>query len=363
MRTVYISREKLEEMIQEAYLGVVEKQIREGLLRGAEEGRMNALSEVRYINPGRSESYHGKVRKGYDYYKTRKEDPIKNGDKIRVFHGCQLKTALDWCINGTSGRDWHPRTYSYEAGMNPLGIFVTIDFETAKNFGYDHECKCVIEFTVDASDLETPVWNDSNSYFVQGSNPLPFSSKEDRDLQKQKYRDDAINEPDIYYDRNTTISRDYIRNSDKPEMADRLMNMGEYQALFMGNLDPNQIKRIWINPRDEETGHINTTKSYIPLTRAEFLKRYRNTEFADNYGRNPAPLGKTKVYRPNEDFAGWDDFFDRIDVRQEDRDELMNDIMRLDNYKEFVSHEMYPKQIVQAFGKEYFDKNYNRFGQ
>jgi hypothetical protein len=247
--------------------------------------------------------------------------------------------------------------------MNPLGIFVTIDFETAKNFGHDNECMCIIEFTVDASDLETPVWNNSNSYFGQGTNPMPFRSKEERDLQKQKYRDDAINEPDIYYNRNTTVSRDYIRNSDKPEMADRLMNMGEYQALFMGNLDPNQIKRIWINPRDEESGYVLTTNSYIPLTRAEFLKRYRNTEFADNYGRNPRPLKKNKLYRPNEEFAGWDDFFDRLDVGQERRDELMNDIMRLDNYKEYVSSEMFPKQIVQAFGKEYFDKNYNRFGQ
>lgn len=338
--------------------------ITESDIRRAVRECLDSLNEVRYINPGRSESYNGKVRKGYDYYKTRKEDPIKNGDKIRVFHGCELKTALDWCINGTSGRDWHPRTYSYEAGMNPLGIFVTIDFETAKNFGYDTECTCVIEFTVDASDLETPVWNNSDSYFGQGSNPMPFRSKEDRDKQKLKYREDAINAPDVYYDRNTTLSRDYIRQSDKPEMADRLMNMSENQALFMGNLDPNQIKRIWINPKDEESGYILTTNSYIPLTRGEFLKRYRQTPFyKDQYAKTPKPLKKNRLYRPNEDFIGWDDFFNRLDVRQEDRDELLNDIMRLDNYKEFVSREMFPKQIAQAFGQEYFDKNFNRFGQ
>lgn len=336
----------------------LDKIIRETIHRG-----LNNLYEVRYIDT-KAERYGGKVKKDNYYYKNYHQDPIKNSDKIRVYHGCNLKTAVDWCINGTSGRLWHPRTYSYEAGMNPLGIFVTIDFETAKKFGYDNECMCVIEFTASAEDLETPVWNDSDSYFGQGSNPMPFRSKEDRDKQKQHYRQQALDIKDIYYDRNTTVSYDHIRQSDKPEMANRLMHQSENQALFMGNLDPNQIKRVWINAREEGKNYVNSTKAYVPLTRQEFLKRYRQTPFyEDQYAKEPKPLGKTKLYRPNEEFQGWDDFFDRLDVRQERREELMNDIMRLDNYKEYVSSEMYPKQIMQAFGQDFFNKNFNRFGQ
>ena len=43
---------------------------------------------------------------------------------------------------------------------------------------------CILEFTVKASDLETPVWNNSDSYFGQGSNPQPFR---DADEQKNTY--------------------------------------------------------------------------------------------------------------------------------------------------------------------------------
>jgi len=331
------------------------------------------LCEVRYIDT-KSEKYRGRVYKKnpFDVYN---QEPIKNNEKIRVYHGCSLKTAVDWAINGTSGRVYHPRKYSYESGMNPLGVFVTVDFEKAKGFGDDYECPCVVEFTASASDLESPVWNGSDSYFVQGSNPQPFKDKQERDAQKQKYDADARSiKDDTYWDyrknKEVKISYDHIRNSDKPAMAMNIFNNYEHQALFMGNLNPNQIKRIWINPKDEKTGYVSTEKSYIPLTVREFLKRYRDKEFSveGSYGKKQR-IQRNKYYLPNEDFKGFDDFFDRLgkehgwEFTKKEREDNLRNIMQYDHYKETVTNHMWPRQIIQAFGQDFFDEYFNRFGQ
>lgn len=333
-----------------------------------------SLCEVRYIDT-RSTKFGGNVYKNnpYDIYK---QDAIKNDDKIRVFHGCSLETAVDWAINGTSGRERHPRTYSYESGMNPLGIFVTVDFETAKKFGDGHECLCIVEFTASANDLESPIWNGSNSYFGQGSNPQPFRNKEERDLQKQRYNNDAMNIKDDTYwnykkNRLETTSFDYIRKSDKPALAMSIFDNPERQALFMGNLAPNQIKRIWINQKDEETGYISQNKSYKPLTVKQFLKKFRNYEFdvSGSYGQKKQKITRNKYYYPNEDFKGFDDFFDRMEkedgwkISDEQRKENIEYIKQYDHYKETVCRHMFPRQIAQAFGEKFFNDNFNYFGQ
>ncbi len=332
----------------------------------------NLLNEVRYIDT-KTNKYNGRVTKT-DWKEIYNQEPIKNNDRIRVYHGCTLKTALDWALHGTSGREWHPRTYSYENGMNPLGIFVTVDFEKAKDFGYDNECTCIVEFTANASDLESPVWNGSDSYFGQGTNPQPFKNKEERNTQKAKYDADARNiKDDFYWDpqdkKQKTISYDYIRQSDKPSMARNIFDNPEHQALFMGNLNPNMIKRIWINQREEGKNYVSTDKAYIPLTVKEFVKKYKDHEFYvdGSYGDEKRKLTTNKVYKPNEDFKGWQDFIKRdkwLSRNEKYAQKFLNDIESGNNYfKQRVSHMMFPKQIIQAFGQDFFDLNYNRLGQ
>lgn len=80
--------------------------------------------------------------------------------------------------------------------MNPKGLFVSTDFKKAMYFAYDTDTMVVMEFTVKSDDLDTPVWNDSFGYFGQGSNPQPFSSREEREKQKQAYQDSAKNSND-----------------------------------------------------------------------------------------------------------------------------------------------------------------------
>lgn len=77
MRTVYISREKLEEMIQEAYLGVIENQIREGLLRDTEEAR-NIDAYLVTVWNGRPEGYYGRHAHTFRVWGFDKENALKN---------------------------------------------------------------------------------------------------------------------------------------------------------------------------------------------------------------------------------------------------------------------------------------------
>ena len=346
------------------------------------ENQYNKLFEVRYLQPNYSR-YGGKVQSD-NWFSVYNENPIKNSDKIRVFHGCSLETALDICLHGTSGYEWHPRTYSYESGMNPLGIFVTTNFYKATDFGNTYGTRCVIEFTASANDLETPVWNNSDSYFGQGSNPMPFHDKEERNAQKLKYHNDALNmKDDDYYDVNSKqfkpLSSDFIRKSDKPAMAKNIFMNNENQALFMGNLNANQIKRVWV----EEKGK---GPNYIPMKPNVFVKKFyykKEKEYQDKLMMKWGDNGfgyEHKLYQPNENFQGWDDLYDRYAKLQvknygydyESSYKLIKEIFEKnlidkDNINRTFINEikifMWPKQIIQAYGKDFFDDNYNFLGQ
>ena len=337
------------------------------------------INEVRYIDT-RSEKYNGKINKKHwtDIYN---QEPITDDSRIRVFHGCELKTACDIAINGTSGKEYHGRQYSYEAGMNPLGIFVTTDFETAKKFGVSNRGMAIIEFTAKGSDLESPVWNGQGSYFGQGSNPMPFDNAEQRNAQKMQYRQDALNtKDDYYYDGNKRrdISMSHVRNSDKPEMADRIFNNSEHQALFMGDLNPNMIKRIWVNlPRED--GYVHTTDSYQPMSVRQFLKQFKDKEWQDGYDYKGQPIYtkiiKQKLFNPNDDVKSFDDLVDAV-MNQDrkffkSREQViknLNDMGLTDKEPskwaiDSISHMLWPKQIIQLYGQDFFNKYFNRLGQ
>lgn len=388
----------IDDMTENKLRNYIKESIREVLLEGVETRNMNPMSnntnesvlrgfingiikeiidEVRYIDT-KYEKYNGKVQKNHwsDEYN---QEPIKNGEKIRVFHGCELQTACQIAIEGTSGKTYHPRQYSYESGMNPLGIFVTTDFEVAKRFGVSNTGMCIIEFTADTNDLESPVWNGQGTYFGQGTNPMPFKNADERNAQKMQYRKDAQNLEDDYYyvdGKKHNLSMSHVRNSDKPELANSIFMNNEHQALFMGDLNPNMIKRIWVNlPGDN--GYVHTSNAYRPMSVREFLKTFGNKEWIDyDYGRNRKyKIKKTRLFDPAENVNSFDDLIDRLYSKENNyfktreeaaqclKDQGMLQSPPSDYAYDTIKYELWPRQIIQLYGKDYFDKNFNKLKQ
>ena len=328
----------------------------------SEEQLFNLLNEVRYIDT--SNRYKKDTRQVLN------QEPIKNGESIRVFHGCSLETALNAAINGLSGQVRVSRTYSYENGMNPKGLFVSTDFKKAMYFAYDTDTMVIMEFTVKSDDLDTPVWNNSFGFFGQGSNPQPFSSRSEREQQKQAYQDDAKKSDD-----------EYVRNSDNPAMAERIFNNVEHQALFVGNLNPNMIKRFWVKKN-------GGTESYVPLSRKEFLRKFGNKEFQEstyNGYKNYKVKRNIMPYLPNEDFVSIEDmirkrlilfFKDKPRMRARYSDEEFENKIKeetemyetffvnavqnkdYDELRHYFEKMLYPKQLRQLFGNELYNEIY-----
>ncbi len=295
-------------------------------------------------------------------------NPIGKNEKIRVFHGTDIKTAIKIAKNGLSGKERASRTYSYEYGMNPNGLFVTTDFYTAKEFGYHYDDQVILEFTVNSNDLDTPVWNGQGTYFGQFSNPQPFSSRNDRVVQKMDYQ------------RNAEMSEfPFISQSDNPAMAERIYNNNEHQALFYGDLNPNQVKRFWYKKKG--------TNEYVPLSFRQFMKMFSDYSYTSvEYGnKSTRTINREKVFMPNEDWMGPEDF-----VRHCKKLELALGRTWDENYTQYMfelakkwedvgfgdgeldlwsqqqmSQLLYPKQIIGILGidkyREYFDRYYPEF--
>ena len=338
-----------------------------------------AINEVRYIDT-KTDKYSGKIYKN-NWRDEYNQQSIKNNEKIRVFHGCSLETACKIAIQGTSGKEPHPRKYSFENGMNPLGIFVTTDFEVAKDFGNSNQGDAVIEFTASVSDLESPIWNGQDSYFTQGSNPISFKNSDERNAQKMKYRQDSksikdIDDYDFKNNKDRTISMSHVRDSDKPELARSIFMNREHQALFMGDLNPNMIKRIWVNQQQED-GYVHSNQSYQPMTVKEFIKKYGNKEWwvgnDNNYQPRYSKFRKEKLFNPNDDVNSFDDLIKASANERKDKS-IENAKKNLDFMGFFenppsqyaidcMKRLLYPKQIIQLYGKEFFDSHFNRLGQ
>jgi hypothetical protein len=185
-------------------------------------------------------------------------EPIKDSDTIRVYHGFnRFNDAYEVCKHGMSGSDRASRLYSYEYVNNPQGLFVTIDFKTAKKFVGAYPPSVIIEFSSKASDLEAPSWK-SGGYTVQGGYSQQFENNEDRENEKMRRKSLVL-----------AISKhSYIKDSDDPLMADYLLNSAEYQALFRGDLNPNMIKYVWVTMGD------TINRKFERITVKEFLKNF-----------------------------------------------------------------------------------------
>lgn len=235
------------------------------------------INEVRYIDASsRYEDSYNKSKPYRDnYMDVYNQKPIRRNDTIRVYHGCTLKTALKAAIQGISGKEWVARTYSYESGMNPIGLFVTTDFNKAKDFSTDNNTQVIMEFSVKGYQLDTPVWNGQGTYFGQGSNPQPFKNAKERTIQKREYNNE------IEFD-NSDNYPEYVKKSWNPAMAARIFMNNEHQALFYGDLNPNMIKRFWVRERKPNSKYISTNDSFVPYTVKCTINKLYFTYFCTN---------------------------------------------------------------------------------
>jgi hypothetical protein len=219
------------------------------------------------------------------------EEPLKDSDTIRVYHGFNNNIhALQAIQYGLTGKDRAKRIYGYESGNNPYGLFVSVDFDTAKKFG-----SIIIEFQCKVSDLEAPVWK-GGSYFVQGQKTQSFAEGE-REEERMRKRD-------IH----SKSKRDVISKSDRPELAETIFDNPERQALYIGDLNPNMIRAIWTHENKLLNRRING--DYERMNKREFMEKYGNDILNgidnDDYGKSiyvdDFMRTKSKLFKPNDDF-------------------------------------------------------------
>lgn len=281
------------------------------------------LNEVRYLD--------------IKAYNIPKEKPIKDSETIRVFHGFYSeKDAFDVVIKGLSGKEKAKRVYSYESGNNPYGLFVTTDFNVASKFA---SSGIIIEFTTKVSDLEAPVWSGGGGYFVQGQKTTSFNPETD-EREQQRLINRNIASKSKY---------DSISKSDRPELADTLFDNPERQALYVGDLNPNMIKRVWYN--ELRNKRKRTDGPWEKYSVKDFVNKFKLLNKESKY----------KVFKPNDDFS-LKKYYNVLDIDNDDDlkfiiKHLIKDIDS--DYYLKQSFGLWPKQIKQIrdlHNKGYFDK-------
>jgi hypothetical protein len=249
------------------------------------------INEVRVINT--------------DVLTISKDKPLKDSDTIRVYHGFNdYQDAIMSIKFGFSGKEKAKRIYSYESNNNPYGLFVTLDFETAKKFTYPKSKRgitVIMELSVKVSDLEAPVWP-GGSYTVQGQMSEYWKDGKDRYVNgtlKARKRASESKYP-------------FISDSDRPELAETLMG-SENQALYMGDINPNMIKNVFFG---ESGKHGHTPKNLDRISTKEFLNKFETHEpekvTHSRAGKEIQTLStkgneyhrkKQKFFKPNDDFS------------------------------------------------------------
>jgi hypothetical protein len=173
-----------------------------------------------------------------------------------------------------------------------MGLFITTNFNTAKDFT---TYGAIMEFTCKFSELEIPVWP-GGGYTVQGE----MSQYWDNDKIKEQ-REEAI-----LKQREQAKQSEYpaIANSSRPELAEMLMSPSEYQALFIGDLNPNRIDSFWV--RDSQQDYARIDDPWKELSRNTFIETYAYQNQRDMSGRERMSDRhmdiERKVFMPEKDF-------------------------------------------------------------
>lgn len=185
-------------------------------------------------------------------------EPLRDSDTVLLYHGANsAELVYNWISNGFTGDIKANRTYSYEFNNNPKGLFVTPDLSTAKEFG-----TLIIEFHAKVENLESPVWP-NGTFTGQGQQSGIFKNSDEREQERLRTRELASKSDD-----------DFIRNSDRPELASILIQGGERQALFTGDVNPSSIHAVWVKNDTEKA-----KSPYTRLKRSEFIKAYADGKF------------------------------------------------------------------------------------
>lgn len=281
------------------------------------------LSEVRVVNPKKIE----------------KEEPLKDTETIRVFHGFNDFKDVETVITvGLSGKERARRIYSFEAGNNPYGLFVSIDLNAIKRARFAHS-GVIIEFSTKVSDLEAPVWVGGRNYFVQGEYTKSFKDLDEREQQRLLNRQRAGESP-----------YDYIAKSDRPELAETIFDNPERQALFVGDLDPNMIKYVWYNERLHENRKLDG--EWVRMKRVDFIKKVGLNNKDERYLK----------YLPNDDF-NFDEFVEKY-FKGDYNNRSLKRFLEFDTKSEYdlKNYGLFPKQIKQIIKMRLdgeFDKYFN----
>jgi hypothetical protein len=267
-----------------------------------------------------------------------KQEPLKDTDTLRVYHGFYSYNDVKEILkSGLSGKQKARRVYSYEAGNNPKGLFITADFNVAKrNFA---SSGVIIEFTCKVSDLEAPVWA-GGRYFHQGEYAKSFTDWDWSKMTSKQREEELLRRRELA----GKSEYEFIRNSDRPELAESLYNSSEYQALFIGDLDPNMIKYIWYKDKNNSM----YSDSWQKYTRKDFINKFKIDTNIGNY----------IVYYPKDDF-NIDDFKRRVEEKETEeqkrkhKGELFQNYLKYylddDHCNEYELKEFgfFPKQIQE----------------
>lgn len=228
-------------------------------------------------------------------YNTRFQ-PMKNEDTVRVFHGFySMEDAAKAAVSGLSGKERADRRHSYESDNNPNGLFVSLSIEVCKEFTTRG---AIMEFTANMADLEAPVWP-SGSYTAQGQMAQYFGhGAKGRAARRAKHKDLSASVPDlIKHDPDYTS---HIPQSDDLWRAYLLTTGREYQALFVGHLNPQDIAAFWVSKEPHKSGNY---AEWTRLTPDEFISMHDPKKHLNN-----------RIFLPNEPFDG-DEFLRRMSAK------------------------------------------------
>lgn len=215
-------------------------------------------------------------------------EPLKDSDTIRVYHGARDPLlAYQAVTRGLSGGSRAQRVYSYESNNNPKGLFVTPDLRTAKEFG-----QTIIEFHTRVRDLEIPVWP-GGSFTVPGQMSQMFNSDDEREQERLRQRM-----------RWSQSEYEFVKNSDRPEVAAMLIMSGERQALFTGDLNANSVRAIWVTPNRNIS---STFQGFDRVKPNEFKRMYDSGAYG--YGDKLSHKTAHIPIKPQDDVSG-DEFID-----------------------------------------------------
>ena len=260
------------------------------------------------------------------------QQPLKDNKTIRVYHGFNdPKDLYNALTHGLSGTMRAKRTYSYEYSNNPYGLFVTLDFNAAKQFG-----SYIIEFHTKVKDLEAPVWK-GGSYTVQGGYSQYYTDQDERTKDQEELRKQQ-----------SKSEYPAISKSDRPDVAQRLLNFPENQALFTGDLNPNSIRAVWISTNPQRT-----TSSYKRMSTKEAKKIIKSgklqTSWGSNYRHDPNDRDDfyehhRKMFKPREK-ASFNKLVHKYSLQYDMSKEEIASILK-DN-KDWIRQSVWSKQQYQ----------------